>query len=40
MLKLGISQLQVQFTKLLDQTVFIVNKKVHQKKAVILAYEE
>ena len=40
MLELGISQAQAQFTKLLNQTVFIVNKKTHQKKAVILPYEE
>lgn len=40
MLELGISQAQAQFTKLLTQTVFIVDKKAHQKKAVILPYEE
>jgi hypothetical protein len=40
MLELGISQAQAQFTKLLSQTVFIVDKKAHQKKAVILPYEE
>ncbi|MDD5399762.1 MAG: hypothetical protein PHQ93_01055 [Sulfurimonas sp.] len=40
MLELGISQAQAQFTKLLSQTVFIIDKKAHQKKAVILPYEE
>lgn len=40
MLELGISQAQAQFTKLLTQTVFIVDKKARQKKAVILPYEE
>lgn len=40
MLELGISQAQAQFTKLLNQTVFIVDKKAHQKKAVIMPYEE
>lgn len=40
MLELGISQAQAQFTKLLTQTVFIIDKKAHQKKAVILPYEE
>ena len=40
MLELGISQVQAQFTKLLSQTVLIVDKKAHQKKAVILPYEE
>jgi hypothetical protein len=40
MLELGISQAQAQFTKLLSQTVFIVDKKAHQKKAVIMPYEE
>ncbi len=40
MLELGISQAQAQFTKLLTQTVFIVDKKAHQKKAVIMPYEE
>lgn len=33
MLELGISQAQAQFTKLLTQTVFIVDKKAHQKKS-------
>ena len=40
MLELGISQAQVQFTKLLNQTVLIVDKKAHHKKAVILPYKE
>ncbi|MFA5233461.1 MAG: hypothetical protein WC390_03600 [Sulfurimonas sp.] len=40
MLELGISQAQAQFTKLLNQTVFIVDKKARQKKAVIMPYEE
>lgn len=40
MLELGISQAQAQFTKLLSQTVFIVDKKAHQKKAVIMPYKE
>ncbi len=40
MLELGISQAQAQFTKLLNQTVLIVDKKAHHKKAVIMPYEE
>ena len=40
MLELGISQAQAQFTKLLNQTVFIIDKKAHQKKAVIMPYKE
>ena len=40
MLELGISQAQTQFTKLLTQTVIIIDKKAHQKKAVIMPYEE
>lgn len=39
MLELGISQAQAQFTQLLNQTVLIVDKKVHHKKAVILPYD-
>jgi len=39
-LELGIAQAQTQFTKLLNQTVIIVDKKAHQKKAVIMPYEE
>ena len=40
MIELGISQAQAQFTKLLNQTVIIVDKRAHLKKAVILPYEE
>ncbi len=40
MLELGIAQAQTQFTKLLNQTVVIVDKKAHLKKAVMLPYEE
>jgi len=40
MLELGISQAQAQFTKILTKSVIIVDKKAHQKKAVILPYEE
>lgn len=40
MLELGISQAQAQFTKLLSQTVFIVDKKADQKKAIIMPYDE
>jgi len=40
MLELGISQAQSQFTKLLTQTVLVVDKKAHVKKAVIIPYEE
>jgi len=40
MLQLGISQAQTQFTKLLTQTVIIIDKKSHKKKAVIMPYEE
>ncbi len=40
MLELGISQAQAQFTQILNQTVLITDKKAHQKKAVILPYEE
>lgn len=40
MLELGVSQAQAQFTKILSQTVFIVDKKAHRRKAVILPYEE
>ncbi len=40
MLELEISQAQIQFTKLLTQTVFILDKKAHQKKAVIMPYSE
>ncbi len=40
MLELGISQAQTQFTKLLTQTVLIIDKKISQRKAVILPYDE
>ena len=40
MLELGISQAQAQFTKLLTQTVFILDKKARQKKAAIMPYSE
>jgi len=40
MLELGISQAQTQFTQILNQSVLIVDKKAHNKKAVILPYEE
>lgn len=40
MLELEISQAQIQFTKLLTQTVFILDKKANQKKAVIMPYSE
>jgi len=40
MIELGVAQAQAQFTKLLSQTVFIIDKKTHQKKAVILPYGE
>ena len=39
MLELSISQAQAQFTKLLTQTVTIVDKKAHQKKAVLIPYD-
>lgn len=38
MLELGISQ--AQFTKLLTQTVLVVDKKAYVKKAVIIPYAE
>lgn len=40
MIELGISQAQHQFTQILNQSVLIVDKKAHHKKAVILPYEE
>ncbi|PHS34364.1 MAG: hypothetical protein COA92_00255 [Sulfurovum sp.] len=40
MLELGISQAQSQFTKLLNKTSIIIDKKSNIKKAVILPYEE
>jgi hypothetical protein len=38
--EMGIAQAQAQFTKLLDRTVLVVDKKSHRKKAVIVPYEE
>jgi len=40
MVELGISQAQAQFTRLLNQTVTIVDKKSNHKKAVILPYDD
>jgi hypothetical protein len=40
MLELGISQAQTQFTKLLSQSVTIIDKKSKSKKAVILPYKQ
>jgi hypothetical protein len=40
MLELGISQAQMQFTKILNKPTIIIDKKSHQKKAVILPYDE
>lgn len=40
MIELGISQAQTQFTKLLNKTVIIIDKKAHKKKAVIMPYDE
>ncbi len=40
MLELGIAQAQAQFTQILNQTVLIIDKKAHNKKAVILPYDE
>ncbi len=40
MLELGIAQAQTQFTQLLNQSVLIIDKKAHNRKAVILPYEE
>jgi hypothetical protein len=39
MVEMGISEVQNQFTKLLSQSVTIVDKKSHKKRAVILPYE-
>ena len=39
-IELGISQAQAQFTKLLNKTVLVVDKKANHKKAVIIPYEE
>ena len=40
MLELGISQAQSQFTKLLNKTAVIIDKKSNIKKAVMMPYEE
>jgi hypothetical protein len=40
MIVLGVSQAQAQFTQLLNQSVLIVDKKSHRKKAVILPYDD
>ena len=40
MLELGISQAQTQFTKLLNKSVTIIDKKSKNKKAVILPYKQ
>ena len=40
MLEIGVSQAQMQFTKLLDKIAVIVDKKTKIKKAVILPYDE
>jgi len=40
MLELGISQAQSQFTKLLNKTAIIVDKKSNIKRAVMMPYEE
>ena len=40
MISLGISQAQAQFTQLLNQSVLIIDKKSHRKKAVILPYDD
>ncbi len=39
-LEIGVSQAQMQFTKLLDKVSIIVDKKSKIKKAVILPYDE
>lgn len=40
MIEIGVSQAQMQFTKLLDKVSIIVDKKSKIKKAVILPYDE
>jgi len=40
MISLGVSQAQAQFTQLLNQSVLIIDKKSHLKKAVILPYDD
>ena len=39
MIEMGISEVQNQFTKILSQSVTIVDKKSHKKRAVILPYD-
>ena len=34
------AQAQTQFTKLLNQTVIIIDKKAHKKKAAMMPYEK
>jgi len=40
MQELGVSQAQVNFTKILNKAITIVDKKTNVKKAVILPYDE
>lgn len=40
MIEIGVSQAQMQFTKLLDKVSIIIDKKSKIKKAVILPYDE
>lgn len=40
MLELGISQAQSRFAEILNQIVFVVDKKAQQKRAVIMPYDE
>lgn len=40
MMEIGVAQAQAQFTQLLSQTVFVLDKKTQQKKAVIMPYSE
>ncbi len=40
MIEIGVSQAQMQFTKLLDKISVIVDKKTKIKKAAILPYDE
>jgi hypothetical protein len=39
MVEMGISEVQNQFTKLLSQSVTIIDKKSHKKRAVMLPYD-
>ena len=39
MIEMGIAEVQNQFTKILSQSVTIVDKKSHKKRAVILPYD-